>query len=114
MSQAIHILLPKFNFRNESFEDFKNRYNGFGKDLYQHIQNEIAPVFNNLQLYRSTNFQTSDSYAIFDNGKHTFAMQLDPESEMIILWNENTQNEFGTWTDDLYVEIINEIRYNRI
>lgn len=86
------------------------RYEGFGKELYEKMSIELPFSIGNIKLFKNIETQTLDSYAVFDNGNSKFAIQLDPESEVIILWNHDKQIEFGGWTANLYDSICREIK----
>lgn len=73
----------KGNFINETYEDFKKRYLGFGKEIYTKIKNNIHD--SEFQFYQAIDFQL---YAIFKNDQFSFEIQLDPLCEVIVLWNK--------------------------
>lgn len=85
---------------------FDVRPSGFGKEIYQKIKDSLPFVFDNLSYYKDVTFQTKDSYAVFREDKTAFGIQLDPICEVIVLWNDHTQVEIGTWSKDEYAEAI--------
>ena len=107
-------------YEGETYEEFLNRYKGFGKEIYTKLKDELPSIFNDLKFYsavRSTekcvgNFPyIEDSYAIFDDGEIMFIIQLDPETEVICLSNWKTQIEIGVWEQiDFYKESIDFIK----
>jgi hypothetical protein len=76
-------------------------------------------VFKYLQYYKATKgtekyvfgAQLEDSYAIYNDGNILFSIQLDPDSEVICLYNWETQIEIGDWdNNDYYKKSIEFIR----
>jgi hypothetical protein len=100
------LLIPADDFTIEIFEYAIKRYSGFGKDLYKLIKQEIPIVFEKLVFYKRISIQQEDSYAIYTDKEKSFAIQLDPLCEVIVLWNENIHTEIGTWSEDVYEEAI--------
>jgi len=93
-------LLPSpEKFHEETLDELQERYSGFGRDLYQLIKEKIPHVFSNLRFYQGINYQMGDSYAVYEdpNPGKSFAIQLDPDIEVIILWNSAIQTEIGSW-----------------
>ena len=106
----------------ETYEDFYNRFNGFGKEIFNKLKIELPYVFENLTLYKAIKstgkhiggFQPLDSYAIFDDENIQFVIQLEPLSEVICLFNDKTGIEIGYWSEDEYRDAINFIKQNFI
>jgi len=103
----------------ENFDDVLIRYTRFGKELYSIIKKELPNVFNKLKFYRATKStekyvygaQLEDSYAIYNDGKIMFSIQLEPESEVICLYNWETGIEIGDWEqNDYYKQSIDFIK----
>ncbi|RSC92889.1 hypothetical protein [Tenacibaculum singaporense] len=104
----------------ETYEEAKTRYVLFGKDIYQILKEHEPEIFNNLKFYKATKLiekttwgeaETENSYAIYDDGKVSFAIQLEPMSAVICLHNEQTQIEIGDWDgNDYYAESIEFIK----
>uniref|UniRef100_UPI004049F422 hypothetical protein n=1 Tax=Flavobacterium sp. TaxID=239 RepID=UPI004049F422 len=115
----IEILGDHQEYIEESFNEVLKRYTRFGKELYRIIEKELPSVFNKLKFYRATKStekyvygaQLEDSYAIYDDGKIMFSIQLEPESEIICLNNLETQIEIGDWEqNDYYKQTIDFIK----
>lgn len=96
-------LLPSNEeFQEETLNKVYERYSGIGRDLYQLIEEKLPQVFSNLRFYQGTNYQIGDSYAVYedpDNHGKSFAIQLDPDIEVIVLWNSEIQTEIGSWVE---------------
>lgn len=97
-------------FIEENIEDFTNRYQGFGKEVYKYIKQELPNIYSRLKYYRNTITQTEDSYAEFIDNINNLAIQLDPVSEVIVIWDETKHIEIGTWSNNQYKETINYIK----
>ena len=93
------LLTPKEDFQEETLDKLLERYSGFGRNLYQLLEEKLPHVFSELRFYQERSYQTGDSYAVYDNADNSFAIQLDPDIEVIVLWNREIQTEIGTWVD---------------
>jgi len=107
---SIKLLMPLEGFIAETYEEYENRYMGFGKEFYSNIKNQLPHIYEKLSFYKRKNFQTVDSYAEFIDPNYYFAIQLDPLCEVIVLWNEKKQIEIGTWSSNKYQLAINYIK----
>ena len=104
----------------ETYEEVKTRYILFGKDIYQILKENELELFNNLKFYKATKLiekttwgvaETENSYAIYDDGKISFGIQLEPMTAVICLHNQRTQIEIGDWNgNDYYTESIKFIK----
>jgi len=110
MANEIDKMINERGYKSESLQDVMVRYKGFGKDLYTCMDAELPSVMNSIRFFKKTETQPLDSYAVFDNGRSKFALQLDPECEHIIIWNEDKHLEFGFWTTDLYNSVLASIK----
>ena len=108
-------------YQEESFSNFLERYKGFGKEIHTKIQIELPQIFNNLKFYRAVKSTEKcvgnypfieDSYAIYENENVSFEIQLDPESEVIIIFNYDITFEVGTWSENIYSECLEFIKNN--
>lgn len=100
------LLSPTEEFHSESFSAFEKRYIGFGKDLFLRIKDQIPEVFTELRFYQRKPFQSEDSYAEYCHDGKVFVIQLDPLCEVIVLWNDHTSVEIGTWSSNEYDEAL--------
>lgn len=108
-----NILTSKHGFQEETLDKVQERYSGFGGNLYQLMEEKIPEVFFKLAFYQETKYQEEDSYAVYDdrvNPEKTFAIQLDPLCEVIVLWNQKIHTEIGTWSEDPELESIKFIQ----
>ncbi|AXR68328.1 hypothetical protein [Leptospira mayottensis] len=113
MNDNFEILTPKEHYIRENFSEFNARYSGTCKNLYKKISSEIPQIFKKLNFYR--NFRDDDSFAECLNDNLSFVIQLDPDCEVIVLFNGKMQMEFGVWgetkegeVEDLALDFIKE------
>ncbi|WP_026727392.1 hypothetical protein [Flavobacterium denitrificans] len=111
----IGILGDHKDYIEEKFEEVLVRYNRFGKDLYNVIKEELPDVFKYLKYYRTIKYgnigQLEDSYATYNDGDILFAIQLEPECEVICLYNREIHIEISDWNNnDYYKQSIEFIR----
>jgi hypothetical protein len=105
-----HELLPlNDDFVTEKYCDMLTRYSGFGCEIFSVLQERLPEIFAKLEFFRATKYQTGDVYAIYDDGAKAFSIQLDPDIEVIVLWNEQIQTEIGEWSKDVYGDAISFI-----
>ena len=111
------------DYEEESFNEFTSRYHGFGKEIYKTLQNKIPDIFEKLKFYRATGSTEKcvgdfpyieDSYAIYDDQIATFQIQLDPLSEVAIIFNYEITFETGYWSLNPNEDILNFIKTNFI
>lgn len=93
----MHKLIETWECRLESIIEFENRYTGFGNKLFSILELDLPNLYSHLTFYQNIN-QPEDGVAVYDDSKHSFAIQLDPLIEVIVLWNEN--NSIEVTSDD--------------
>ena len=103
------MLKPIEEYEVENYIEFEKRYLGFGKEIYLKIKEEIPEVFRQLTFYKRLTLQTKDSYAQYSGDNYSFAIQLDPLGEVIVLWNDKKHIEIGTWSENEYNDAIHFI-----
>ena len=99
----------------ETFTEFTNRYDGFGKDFYLMIKDSLPLVFEKLKFYKATVrtgkcvgvANTKDSFAIFEGNVNKFVIQLSYYG-VICLWDIDTRFDYetGDWSDNAYKEAL--------
>ena len=100
----------------ESFEEFKLRYEGFGSDFYQYLYIKYPLVFQCLRFYKAvrptgkcsgiTNTaHTKDSYAHFLFKNFALVIGLDPETPQISIHNYKSGIEVGYWIEKPFEEL---------
>jgi hypothetical protein len=93
-------LLPDFGFESESIESVRKRYSGFGISLFKLIEDCHEEVYGCLAFYRSTTHQKNDVYAVCSCNNYSCAIQLDPDTEVICLWNKTVRTEITSWSEN--------------
>lgn len=90
-------LLPaSLNFVEETHAEATQRYHGFGQDFFSELTNQLPSLAKSFKFYRNTD-GTDDVWAICQQGPIQFGVQLDPDIEVICVWNETEQEEIGDW-----------------
>ncbi|MGV3460900.1 MAG: hypothetical protein ACO1N9_10660 [Flavobacterium sp.] len=92
-------------FEEETFDDFRDRYTGFGKEIYDLLQQKHPDILNHLKFYKITGAtgkcvgqpNLEGSTAIYD-GKVNFVITLDYYST-IVVGNYEATREFGDRND---------------
>lgn len=116
-----HSLLNNYQeYIEETYEEVKTRYILFGKDIYDVLKENEPEIFDNLKFYKATKLiektswglaETENSYAIYDDGKQSFGIQLEPMTPVICLHNQRTKIEIGDWNgNDYYTESLKFIK----
>ena len=98
-----------WSYTTESLDECTARYLRFGSELYHRMADTLPECFAALRYFRADDHQTEDSFAICDIA-HPFGIQLDPDCEVICLWDSQTHIEIGTWSADPYAEAFDFIR----
>ena len=116
-----HFLLhDSQEYAEETYEEVRARYVLFGKDLYQILKENEPEIFKYLRFFKATRLiektawgeaETENSYAIYDNKKNSFGIQLEPMTPVICLYNQRTQIEIGDYGEnDYYLDCIDFIK----
>lgn len=100
-----HYLLDSSQeYAEETFQEVKTRYTEFGKNLYDILRVHEPEIFMHLRFYKATKLiekttwgqaETENSYAVYDDKKVSFGIQLEPMKPVICLHNKLTQVEIG-------------------
>jgi len=96
----------------ETLKEASSRYNGFGCKLFEIMSFELPDHFRHLKFFRAISPQTDDVFCVCEGIGHDYGIQLDPDCEVICLWDEETHIEIGYWSDDEYKESIEFIKAN--
>ena len=116
-----HFLLhDSQEYAEETYEEVRARYVLFGKDLYQILKENEPEIFKYLRFFKAIRLiektvwgeaETENSYAIYDDGKNSFSIQLEPLSAVICLRSQQTQIEIGDYGEnDYYLDCIDFIK----
>lgn len=107
-----NLLNDSWEYIQESQDDVVARYDGFGKKLFDVMSAVLPRCYQGLKFYRAISHQTEDVFAICESVGHDFGIQLDPDCEVICLWDKSTYIEIGCWSEDEYSESIEFIKAN--
>ena len=83
--------------KEETFAEFSKRYSGFGENLYEFLKLNYPRFFCKLTFFRDVVERSPVSYAFYKDERNSFIIQLDPECDVIILWDDIEHIEFGSW-----------------
>ena len=98
-------------YKVEKFEEMLIRYNGYGKSLFSELKSDYPDIFEHLVFYQRIDIE-EDCYAIYEKENVSFAIQLEPLCERIVLWNNTSIIEIGNWVTNENEEAIKYIRQN--
>lgn len=55
-----------------------------------------------------------DSFRVFDCPVKYFVVQLDPDSEVLVVFDHSCQQEFGDWNSDRYADALRAVQEDTI
>ena len=105
------LLNGAWSYVEETLDQCRARYEHFGIGVFDRLEQDLPELFHRLRYYQATDVQTQDAFA-FCTGDHPFGIQLDPNCEVICLWDEATHVEIGTWSPDPEGDAIRFIQSN--
>lgn len=98
VSQLLHRpTWPAPTWCQEEYAEFEARYEGFGYLFFATLNEAHPHIFDAMRFYRNTRWQTQDAFAVCVT-PDPFAVQLDPDCEVICLWNTHEWVEIGAWS----------------
>lgn len=92
------LLNPNGRYGEESLDSALDRYQGFGAELLPRLLDSEPHLAPYLRCFRDAG--NRDIWAICDSPWGVFGVQLDPDIEVICLWDADGQEEIGTWAED--------------
>lgn len=92
------LLNPNGRYTQETLTSAMGRYQGFGADLLPRLLAMAPALGQYIRCFRDAD--TRDIWAICDSPWGIFGVQLDPDIEVICLWDADGQEEIGTWAED--------------
>ena len=87
------------SFIQEAETDVSLRYDGFGNAVFTELFNLQPQLRQSFSYYRNTD-GTDAVWAIFSNEKFEYGVQLDPDTEVICVWDDSWHEEIGSWIPD--------------
>jgi hypothetical protein len=86
---------PGIAFVPEDEHSALSRHEAFAHKLFGLLYEALPALRGRFRFYRDP--QTSDLWSVFDTPGHSFGLQLDPDIEVICLWNAGAAEEVGHW-----------------
>lgn len=90
----------------EEYNQFLDRYAGFGKDVVLALIGTKIAKTSDFKFYKSSGKQECDAFFVFVSKNCEFVLQLDPECEVVVVWDEIERVEFTSWSDDVVQEVM--------
>jgi len=94
----MHPLLGEGRFTVETEDSARARYHRFGADFFARLFAERPGFERQFKFYRHE--KTDDVYAICDATPEAFGVQLDPDTEVVCVWDQGWFCEIGKWEPD--------------
>ena len=82
----------------ETESEALGRYQGFGAELYPRIWRHYPHLRSHFTFLKDR--ATDDVWSVCVRGASSFGIQLDPDIEVICLWNSEGGQEIGDWEAD--------------
>lgn len=106
---SLHPLLnPNCAYVEESEATAISRYLGFAFDFFERLYAAHPRLRDRFRFFRDVH--TDDLWSVCDATSRHFGIQLDPDIEVICLWDADYQDEIGSWHEDPVAYAIDEIR----
>lgn len=102
------LLNSSLNLVEESEAEMSQRYTGFGSRIFNELFKELPKLSQAFKFYRNTD-GTEDVWAIHNSDNIEFGIQLDPNIEVICIWDDSYCEEIGCWVSDPIGHAINVI-----
>lgn len=90
------LLNSSMNLVEESAAEASQRYTGFGQEFFSELFKILPKIRDSFTFYRNTD-GTDDVWAIYHKGSVEFGVQLDPDIEVICVWDDSWHEEIGCW-----------------
>lgn len=98
MSVAPRIVQPSIDFDTETESVVLGRYDGFGRAVFDALFESPPQLRGGFQFFRDP--RSDDIWSFCSASVRKFGLQLDPDIEVICLWDGSESTEIGTWADD--------------
>jgi hypothetical protein len=96
---ALSLLNPTIKFLPEEEVVALARYTGFASDLFPRLYAVLPSLRGRFRFFRDPG--TDDLWSVCEVGPHSFGLQLDPDIEVICLWDVGYHEEVGCWPPQL-------------
>ncbi|MES2469060.1 MAG: hypothetical protein V4675_17270 [Verrucomicrobiota bacterium] len=109
MNTLSPLLNPNIQFVAEDEADAMRRYTRFAADFHTRLYSEYSAVRGRFRFFRDPS--SDDIWSVCDRGDYSFGVQLDPDIEVICIWDTSGWfDEIGTWMSDPIAYAIEKIR----
>ncbi len=98
MAAIPSLLNPDMSFVPEDELIAKSRYAGFCADFHSRLYSRYPSLHGRFRFFR--NPDTEDVWSICEYGTFVFGVQLDPDIEVICIWDAAWFTEIGAWAPD--------------
>ena len=95
-------------FEVETEGEALKRYRGFGAALFPRLWRECPHLRARFTFLKETT--TDDVWSVCERGPWSFGIQLDPDIEVICLWNTEVSEEIGDWGEDAVAQALAALR----
>jgi hypothetical protein len=104
--------LEEEGYQIETFEEFEKRYHGFGKELFQKINDELPKVYQYIKLAYKPSDALCYASAFYDDGLRRIEIRLDQEAEEIVFIPKYTDwhAQFGDRSESAINSIVALLR----
>ncbi len=92
------LIQPSIDFCTETEADALERYDGFGRAVFDALFESHPQLRGGFQFFRDPH--SKDVWSYYSGNVREFGLQLDPDIEVICLWDGSESTEIGTWADD--------------
>lgn len=102
------LLNPAVSYQAESEQQALARYSGFGETLFAELYRHFPSLTGQVRFFRDG--ELPDVWAVCGTGPSAFAVQLDPDIDVICLWNARLQEEITAWNPEPVAHAMARIR----
>jgi hypothetical protein len=74
------------------------RYQGFGADFHSRLYDRCPSLRGRFRFFRAPDVE--DVWSIYEDERLSFGVQLDPDIEVICIWDTSWFIEVGAWATD--------------
>jgi len=75
------------------------RYTGFASNFFAHLYSALPSLRGSFRFFRDP--ETNDLWSVCEISPRPFGLQLDPDIEVICLWDASYHEEIGYWPPQL-------------
>lgn len=95
---------PSIDFYTETESVALGRYDGFGRKVFEILWAAHPHLRGGFHFLRDP--QSDDVWSFCTTSNRDFGLQLDPDIEVICLWDGAESIEIGTWAVDAFADAV--------